>query len=184
MNRVLTAATTMSMTVMIAVSWPSRSARGPGATDRSWPAVGKIATTPVTATAMLTALSAPRSGRRAISRMPSRSGTGSSAEIASNSARRRGGRASSASACTVLSRAARRAGTSVAATATATAIATGRAIVAGVSVGAPGAPTSPAPADAITGVSSRPAIVPRAAVLGGEREAEDEAGAGGVVGGV
>ena len=46
---------------------------------------------PVTVTAMLAALSTARRGRRATSRSPSSSGTGSRAESAISQARRRGG---------------------------------------------------------------------------------------------
>ena len=59
-----------------------------------------------------------RRGRRAATRNPSSSGTGSRAESAISQAVRRGARAESASARTVLVRAARTAGTKVAATAT------------------------------------------------------------------
>ena len=76
------------------------------------------ATIPLTVIAMLTTPSTTRRGRRAATRSPSSSGTGSRAEIAISQAVRRGGRAESASARTVLVRAARTAGTKVAATAT------------------------------------------------------------------
>ncbi len=67
---------------------------------------------------MLTVARTTRRGRRAATRNPSSSGTGRRAESAISHAVRRGGRAESASARTVLVRAARTAGTKVAATAT------------------------------------------------------------------
>ena len=73
---------------------------------------------PVTVTKMLIVLSTTRRGRRAATRNPRSRGTGRRAEIAISQGVRRGGRAVSARACTVLVRAARRAGTKVATTAT------------------------------------------------------------------
>ena len=112
---------------------------------------------PVMVTAMLAALSTARRGRRADSRSPSSSGTGSPADSAISLARRRGGRAVLASTLTVLVRAARTAGTSVAASATATATPTTSAAAGSVSDGAPGAPTRPAPGLVISGAASQPA---------------------------
>ena len=68
------------------------------------------ATMPVAVTATLITLSTMRRGRRAAMRSPNSSGTGSRAENAMIQALRRGGRAASASAPTVLVRAARMAG--------------------------------------------------------------------------
>ena len=79
---------------------------------------------PAAVTAMLATLSSTRRGRRAARRSPSSSGTGSRADSAISPARRRGGRAESANARTVLVRAARIAGTSDAASATASATVT------------------------------------------------------------
>ena len=73
---------------------------------------------PVTVTAMLAAPATARRGLRAIRRSPNSSGTGSRAEILISAGRRRGARAESASAPTVLVRAARNAGTAVDARAT------------------------------------------------------------------
>src|SRR5690606_37623150 len=67
---------------------------------------------------MLATASATRRGRRAATRRASSSETGSRAEMAISQPERRGGRAASASASTVLERAARNAGTNVAAAAT------------------------------------------------------------------
>ena len=88
--------------------------------------------------------STTRRGRRAATRSPSSSGTGSRAEIAISQAVRRGARAESASARTVLVRAARTAGTKVAATATPSATAVTRPTVDMVSGGAPARPRRPA----------------------------------------
>ena len=68
------------------------------------------ATMPLTVTAMLRLPSRTRRGRRAARRVASRSGTGRRVEQAVSRAWRRGGRAASARASTVLVRAARRAG--------------------------------------------------------------------------
>src|SRR5579864_4903784 len=100
---------------------------------------------PVVVIAMLITLSTTRRGRRAATRSPSSSGTGSRAEIAIAQALRRGGRAESARARTVLVRAARTAGTKVAAAATARATAITRPIVARVTGGVPGEPSRAAP---------------------------------------
>src|SRR6266545_6586033 len=78
---------------------------------------------PLTVTAILTTPSTTRRGRRAATRTARSSGTGSRTEIAISQPMRRGGRGESASALTVLERAARTAGTAVAATATASATA-------------------------------------------------------------
>jgi hypothetical protein len=68
------------------------------------------ATIPLTVTAMLRPLSRTRRGRREARRRASRRGTGRRAEQAMSRACRRGGRAASARASTVLVRAARTAG--------------------------------------------------------------------------
>ena len=79
------------------------------------------ATRPVTVTATFAAVSSARRGRRPTSRSPNSTGTGRPAEILTSAPRRRGGRATSLIAATVLVRAARMAGTSVAESATASA---------------------------------------------------------------
>jgi hypothetical protein len=68
-----------------------------------------------------------------------------------------------ASALTVLVRAARMAGTSVAARATAIATATTSLASAAVSDGVPGVPTRPAPGLVISGAASQPTAIPAAA---------------------
>ena len=90
----------------------------------------------------------------------------------------------SASALTVLVRAARMAGTSVEASATASATATTRTAVGGVSDGAPGAPTRPAPGLVSSGAASHPAASPAAAasqrqdqVLGQQHDRDQARGA-------
>ena len=78
-------------------------------------------------------------------------------------ARRRGVRAASASALTVLVRAARIAGTSDAASATASATVATSPAMDGVSDGAPGVPTRAAPGLVISGAASHPMASPAAA---------------------
>lgn len=90
-------------------------------------------------TAKLAALSRARRGRRVTRRRPSSSGTGSHAESLISHARRRGGRTAPASAATVLMRAARTAGTSVDAAATATGAAWPRGrVLCALAAGSPG----------------------------------------------
>ncbi len=112
---------------------------------------------------MLTVASTTRRGRRAAIRNPSSSGTGSRAESAISQAVRRGARAESASARTVLVRAARTAGTKVAATATPSATAVTRPTVDMVSGGAPALPTRPALGSVSSGAVSHPTASPAAA---------------------
>src|ERR1022692_1153541 len=94
---------------------------------------------------MLKALRIARRGRRAANRTPSNNGTGKRVENAIVRPLRRGERAASASARTVLSRDARTAGTRVATIATATATAATNSMVDAVSEGVPALPISPAP---------------------------------------
>ena len=117
-------------------------------------------TTPVMVIAMQAALSSARRGRRATRRSPNSSGTGRWRDSRISPARRRGRRTGSASALTVLVRAARMAGHSVAAMATTRATPTTSPAVGSVSDGAPGAPTRPAPGLVISGAASRPMASP------------------------
>ena len=114
-------------------------------------------------TATLAVLSRARRGLRAISRIPSSSGTGSRRDSLISAPWRRGRRALSASALTVLVRAARMAGTSVEASATARATATTRPTMDKLNAGAPGVPTRAAPGLASSGPASRPIASPAAA---------------------
>ncbi len=121
------------------------------------------ATMPVTVTAMFAALSSARRGRRATSLSPNSTGTGRPADILISAPRRRGGRATSLIAATVLVRAARMAGTSVAARATASATPMTSIAVTAVTDGTPGAPTRAAPGFVSSGAASDPATSPAAA---------------------
>ncbi len=168
-NTALSTASETSATVRTSSICSSRLITGslsPPPLWKRWPArvwKASTATSPVTVTAMLAAPSAARRGRRATSRSPSSSGTGSRLESLISVARRRGRRAPSASALTVLVRAARRAGTSVAARATASATPITSPAFGRVSDGAPGVPTRPAPGLVISGAASHPASSPAAA---------------------
>jgi hypothetical protein len=95
--------------------------------------------------------------------MPMRIGTGRRAESAIVHRARRGGRAASARALTVLVLEARTAGTIVATTATAAATTITIPIVDRSSVGAPGAPTRLAPGFVRSGAASQPMTRPAAA---------------------
>ena len=124
----LTAARATRVIVIISSAWLSCAVREPGSPNSSrslsraaW--APRAATIPLTVTKMLAMLSTTRRGLRAATRSPRSSGAGSRAEIAMIHAVRRGGRAASARARTVLVRAARTAGTRVAATTTARATA-------------------------------------------------------------
>ena len=109
---------------------------------------------------MLAVASTTRRGRRAATRSPSSSGTGSRAETAISQAVRRGARAESASARTVLVRAARTAGTKVAATATPSATPVTRPTAEMVSGGAPTPPRRPAVGSVSSGMASQPTASP------------------------
>ena len=117
-------------------------------------------TRPLVLTAMLKTLSRSRRGRRATSRVPSRSGAGKRVENLITPSRRRGRRAESVSAATVLWRAARIAGTKVATIATPTAMAVTIATVVPVTLGAPAAPSRPAPGPSTNGAASHPMTRP------------------------
>ena len=117
-------------------------------------------TRPLVVTAMLNTLSSSRRGRRAARRTPSSSGAGRWVESLITEARRRGVRAASLSAVTVLCRAARITGTNVAAIATPSAKASTTATVEPLSAGALAAPSRPAPGPSINGAASRPASSP------------------------
>ena len=167
--------------VISSSTWFRRSAREGSTTDPplplswssteapvSWPVLmsawaASAATTPLTVIAMLSAASTTRRGRRAATRSPRSSGTGSLAESAITQPLRRGGRAASASARTVLVRAARTAGISVAATATASATAITVPTADMVSGGAPVRPRSPALGSVSSGAASHPSANPAAA---------------------
>ena len=117
---------------------------------------------PQTVTAMLAVLSRARRGLRATSRSPNSAGTGSLLDSLISAPWRRGGRAESASALTVLDRAARMAGASVEASATTSATPRTATTISGVSEGAPGAPTRAAPGLVSSGAASHPAVSPAA----------------------
>jgi hypothetical protein len=134
----------------------------------SWSALrstwaASAATIPLTVMAMLTVASTTRRGRRAATRNARSNGTGSRAEIAITHGVRRGGRAESARARTVLVRAARMAGTTVARTVTATATAVTSPTVGVVSGGTPARPRRPALGSMSSGAASRPTASPAAA---------------------
>ena len=122
-------------------------------------------TIPATVTAVLAALSTARRGLRAAIRSPSSTGTGSLLERLISAPWRRGGRAESASALTVLDRAARTAGASVEASVTMSATHRTATTISGVSEGAPGAPTRAAPGLVSSGAVSHPAISPAAPAI-------------------
>jgi hypothetical protein len=114
-------------------------------------------------TAIPTTPNTTRRGRRAATRRASSNGTGSRAEIAISQPVRRGGRGEPASALTVLERAARPAGTTVATTATPSATAVTNPTVDTVVDGVPALPMRPAPDSVSNGAVSDPTANPAAA---------------------
>ncbi len=96
MKIALTAARAMSATVMTSSTWFTRSCYGLSSVESPltcpalWAWMASTATIPVTVMAMLAAASTMRRVRRAASRSPSSSGTGSRAESAISAALRCG----------------------------------------------------------------------------------------------
>src|SRR6266511_1298432 len=118
---------------------------------------------PLTVIAILTTPSATRLGRRAATRKAISSVMGRRAEIAINQPMRWGGRGESASALTVLERAARTAGMTVATTATASATAVTEPTVDMVIDGVPALPMRPELDSVSNGAVSDPTANPAAA---------------------
>ena len=157
------------MTVITTSTWFRRSARGsvPPTSWASWSSVAwaaSAATIPVT---VIEDADRARARRGAVGgRPPAARGAGGRAgapRSRSATGVRRGGRAASARAWTVLVRAARTAGTKVATAATASATAVTAPTVDRVSDGAPARPRRPAPGSVSRGAASHPAASPAAA---------------------